>query len=108
MEGTQEQTATPVSGATADSGMPITLTSKAIEMTKKAIAEEGLNDHGLRIAVRGGGRPQSLHRYGELAIFERNGDRLCLRTSRLRIQIQKSECKEKLRLRTFVFVIRKT
>ena len=55
MEGTQEQTATPVSGATADSGMPITLTSKAIEMTKKAIAEEGLNDHGLRIAVRGGG-----------------------------------------------------
>lgn len=53
MEGTQEQTATPT--PVVDNGMPITLTSKAIEMTKKAIAEEGLNDHGLRIAVRGGG-----------------------------------------------------
>lgn len=34
---------------------PVTLTPKAIEMTKKALVEEGLDNHGLRIAVRGGG-----------------------------------------------------
>ena len=35
---------------------PIRLTAKAIEMTKKALDEEGLGaTHGLRIAVRGGG-----------------------------------------------------
>ncbi len=34
---------------------PIVLTPKAIEMTKKALEEEGLKDHGLRVAVRGGG-----------------------------------------------------
>lgn len=33
----------------------IVLTAKAIEMTKKALAEENLAQHGLRIAVRGGG-----------------------------------------------------
>ena len=33
----------------------LVLTPKAIEMTKKAISEEGLENHGLRIAVRGGG-----------------------------------------------------
>lgn len=35
--------------------MPIKLTEKAIEMAKKALEEEGLSDHGLRIAVHGGG-----------------------------------------------------
>jgi iron-sulfur cluster assembly protein len=34
---------------------PILLTAKAIEMTKKALSEEGLENHGLRVAVRGGG-----------------------------------------------------
>lgn len=33
----------------------VTLTPKAIEMVKIALEEEGLKDHGLRIAVRGGG-----------------------------------------------------
>lgn len=33
----------------------IVLTPKAIEMTKKALEEEGLQTHGLRVAVRGGG-----------------------------------------------------
>ncbi len=36
-------------------GSPVKLTAKAVEMIKKAIAEEGLTDHGLRIAVHGGG-----------------------------------------------------
>ena len=31
------------------------LTPKAIEMVKKALEEEGLTGHGLRIAVQGGG-----------------------------------------------------
>ncbi|HMO16924.1 MAG TPA: iron-sulfur cluster assembly accessory protein [Oligoflexia bacterium] len=35
--------------------MPLKVTDKAIEMAKKAIEEEGLNNHGLRIAVQGGG-----------------------------------------------------
>lgn len=35
--------------------MPIKVTDKAIQMAKQAIAEEGLEDHGLRIAVHGGG-----------------------------------------------------
>lgn len=34
---------------------PVTLTPKAIEMVKLALKEEGLTDHGLRVAVRGGG-----------------------------------------------------
>jgi iron-sulfur cluster assembly accessory protein len=34
----------------------VRLTPKAVEMTKKALAEEGLQaTHGLRVAVRGGG-----------------------------------------------------
>ena len=45
---------TPVE-AVAPAGSPIILTAKAIEMTKKALEEEGLKDHGLRVAVRGGG-----------------------------------------------------
>lgn len=36
-------------------GQPIQITPKAIEMVKKAIAEEGLTGHGLRVAVQGGG-----------------------------------------------------
>ena len=34
---------------------PIRITDKAVEMVKKALAEEGISDHGLRVAVRGGG-----------------------------------------------------
>ncbi len=45
-------TASPVTNNNASS---ITLTPKAIEMTKKALEEEGLQNHGLRVAVRGGG-----------------------------------------------------
>lgn len=37
------------------SDQPILITPKAIEMTKKALEEEGLANHGLRVAVRGGG-----------------------------------------------------
>jgi iron-sulfur cluster assembly accessory protein len=35
--------------------MPLKITDKAIEMAKMALLEEGLTDHGLRIAVHGGG-----------------------------------------------------
>lgn len=42
-------------GSSKDSAMPLTITPKAIETVKKAIAEEGLGNHGLRIAVNGGG-----------------------------------------------------
>ncbi len=36
--------------------IPLSISSKAIEMARKAILEEGLSDdHGLRIAVQGGG-----------------------------------------------------
>src|SRR6187402_1763301 len=51
--GTVETPAAPEASASAE---PIRLTAKAIEMTKKALDEEGLGGtHGLRIAVRGGG-----------------------------------------------------
>lgn len=43
------------SAATLQADTPIVLTPKAIEMTKKALAEEGIPTHGLRVAVRGGG-----------------------------------------------------
>lgn len=33
----------------------VVITSKAVEMVKKALEEEGIPDHGLRIAVHGGG-----------------------------------------------------
>lgn len=33
----------------------LSLTAKAVEMVKSSIAEEGLEGHGLRIAVQGGG-----------------------------------------------------
>jgi len=45
----------PAVEAMPSSATPIVLTAKAIEMTKKALEEEGLKDHGLRVAVRGGG-----------------------------------------------------
>ena len=35
--------------------IPVTITEKAIEMVKQAMAEESLENHGLRIAVHGGG-----------------------------------------------------
>ena len=34
---------------------PVNLTAKAVEMVKQALNEEGLENHGLRVAVRGGG-----------------------------------------------------
>ena len=34
---------------------PVLITDKAVEMVKKALVEEGTPDHGLRVAVRGGG-----------------------------------------------------
>ena len=34
---------------------PIIITDKAIEAVKKALKEEGLENHGLRLAVHGGG-----------------------------------------------------
>ena len=36
-------------------GNPITLTAKAVEMVKDAIAREGLEGHGIRVGVLGGG-----------------------------------------------------
>lgn len=39
----------------AEGSMPLVITTKAIDMVKKAMAEEGLQNHGLRIAVHGGG-----------------------------------------------------
>ena len=35
--------------------LTIRVTDRAVEMAKKAIAEEGLVNHGLRVAVQGGG-----------------------------------------------------
>jgi iron-sulfur cluster assembly protein len=35
--------------------IPVKITDKAIEAVRKALAEEGLENHGLRIAVHGGG-----------------------------------------------------
>lgn len=46
---------TPEQTTTTPAGMPLTVTTKAIDMVKKAMAEEGLQNHGLRIAVHGGG-----------------------------------------------------
>lgn len=43
----------PKTGAV--SAVPVTLTDKAIEMVKHALKEEGLENHGLRVAVQGGG-----------------------------------------------------
>ena len=34
---------------------PVILTAKAVEMVKDAIAREGLQDHGIRVGVMGGG-----------------------------------------------------
>ncbi|MFN8389203.1 MAG: iron-sulfur cluster assembly accessory protein [Bdellovibrionota bacterium] len=56
MSNNMEQTGDGVGAEAAlASTQPIVLTEKAIEMTKKALAEEGLENHGLRVAVRGGG-----------------------------------------------------
>ena len=38
-----------------DQTSTVVLTPKAVEMVKQALTEEGLTDHGLRVAVRGGG-----------------------------------------------------
>lgn len=47
-----ENTTAASSGA---SDAPVVLTDKAVEMVKNALKEEGLTEHGLRIAVQGGG-----------------------------------------------------
>lgn len=49
------QTNTTLENENNNSEMPLKITDKAIEMVKKALAEENLVDHGLRIAVQGGG-----------------------------------------------------
>lgn len=54
MEQTQTTNESSVEQTMSDD-MPMKITDKAIEMVKKALAEENLNDHGLRIAVQGGG-----------------------------------------------------
>ncbi|MCC6953238.1 MAG: iron-sulfur cluster assembly accessory protein [Deltaproteobacteria bacterium] len=56
MENTDTTSATQATatGTTGD-GCPVRLTSKAIEAVKSAMAEEKLENHGLRIAVQGGG-----------------------------------------------------
>lgn len=35
--------------------LSISITDRAVEMAKKAMEEEGLGNHGLRVAVQGGG-----------------------------------------------------
>lgn len=44
-----------VTDTAANGDQPVLLTAKAVEMVKKALEEEGLPTHGLRVAVRGGG-----------------------------------------------------
>lgn len=51
----QQNTTEPAANPASSPASPIRITAKAIEMTKKALAEENLTGHGLRIAVRGGG-----------------------------------------------------
>lgn len=65
-------TATTAETVTAAEGS-IILTSKAVEMTKKALEEEGLQNHGLRVAVRGGGC-SGLEYALDFAASERIGD----------------------------------
>jgi iron-sulfur cluster assembly accessory protein len=48
----------PTAPTPADLGMeapPVTLTPKALEMVKEAFRQEGLEGHGIRIGVMGGG-----------------------------------------------------
>lgn len=52
MENTQLNQSEVSAAAT---GEAIVLTPKAIEMVKVALKEEGIANHGLRVAVRGGG-----------------------------------------------------
>ena len=51
----------------------VSLSAKAVEMVKKALDEEGLKDHGLRIAVQGGGC-SGLQYALDFADSERPGD----------------------------------
>ncbi len=50
---TQQNATTPADAGTGDA--PVTLTSKAVEKVREAIAAEGLLGHGIRIGVMGGG-----------------------------------------------------
>jgi iron-sulfur cluster assembly accessory protein len=52
---------------------PITLTPKAVEMVKLALKEEGLENFGLRVAVKGGGCA-GLDYALDFADSERTGD----------------------------------
>src|SRR5512143_624380 len=47
--------ATPTARAPAEPASPLTLTPKAVEMVKDAMAREKLNGYGIRIGVVGGG-----------------------------------------------------
>lgn len=42
-------------GSAPANDLPVIITEKAVEMVRKAISEEGLESHGLRVAVHGGG-----------------------------------------------------
>ncbi len=51
------ETATLETPTTTEAGPPslLTLTAKAVEMVKQAIAQENLTEHGIRVGVVGGG-----------------------------------------------------
>jgi iron-sulfur cluster assembly accessory protein len=49
-------TATPIAPSPAEpAGAPLTLTAKAVEMVKDAMARENLSGYGIRVGVVGGG-----------------------------------------------------
>ena len=52
---TTTATATPTARAPAEPASPLTLTPKAVEMVKDAMAREKLTGYGIRIGVVGGG-----------------------------------------------------
>ncbi len=51
----ETMTATPTARAPAEPANPLTLTPKAVEMVKDAMAREKLTGYGIRIGVVGGG-----------------------------------------------------
>ena len=56
MENTETSGTTPdTAAALTTEGCPVRMTTKAIDAVKSALAEEKLENHGLRIAVQGGG-----------------------------------------------------
>ena len=55
MENQAEDTSTSENQNTNSENMPLKISENAINMVKKAMADENLVGHGLRIAVQGGG-----------------------------------------------------